>query len=409
MYKLSRQITLLPRSRRAVHKWLPRKPAPPVTSIFFGDDIFLSTEKYDDELDITRVIDDVKNIYRCIKLYGADFRFTFVFVGLGLTAFIYYFNLEEGWMEKKLLSIVVPIFNEENNILPLYHELIAICQSLQHFDEYEIVMVNDGSKDASLSILKDLAAHDVHIKIISFARNFGHEQATFAGIMHTKGDAVVLIDADRQDPPELILEFEKEFINGYHVVYGQRTKRLNESWLKKLTSYLFYPIFKWLTGVDMPRNVGDFCMISRKVVELLKQFNERVIFVRGLIYWLGLPKKAVPFVRRARGSGRSKYNYTKLVIFALENIVSFSTVPIYAIIFISLFLIMLCCLGTAAALCMHLYGYVVMTGWTSLIICMLFSFATTLFFLGIIGLYIGKVFQEVKGRPLFIIDELINI
>ncbi len=240
-------------------------------------------------------------------------------------------------MEKKLLSIVIPIFNEENNIIPLYHELITICTLVHHFNDYEIIMVNDGSKDASLSILKDLATRDEHVKIVSFARNFGHEYATFAGIMHAKGDAVVLIDADRQDPPELILEFEKEFIKGYHVVYGQRTKRLNESWLKKLTSYFFYPVFKWLTGVDMPRNVGDFCMISRKMVDLLKQFKERVIFVRGLIYWLGLPKKAVPFVRRARGAGRSKYNYSKLIIFALENIVSFSTVPIYAIIFISLF------------------------------------------------------------------------
>jgi polyisoprenyl-phosphate glycosyltransferase len=312
-------------------------------------------------------------------------------------------------MEKKLLSIVVPIFNEETNIFPLYQELITICQSLQYFNDYEIVMVNDGSKDASFSVLKKLAVQDFHVKVISFTRNFGHERATFAGVTYATGDAVVLIDADRQDPPELILEFEKEFVQGYHVVYGQRTKRLNESWLKQLTSLLFYPLFRWITGVDMPRNVGDFCMVSRKTVELLKQFNERAIFIRGLIYWLGMPKKAVPFVRRARGSGRSKYNYGKLIIFALENIVSFSTVPIYAIIFLSLFLIVLCCLGTAVALFMHLCGYVVMTGWTSLIICMLFSFATTLFFLGIIGLYVGKIFQEVKSRPLFIVDEVLNL
>jgi polyisoprenyl-phosphate glycosyltransferase len=312
-------------------------------------------------------------------------------------------------MEKKLLSIVVPIFNEEHNILPLYQELITICTTLQHFNDYELIMVNDGSKDDSFHILKKLAVQDTRVKVVSFTRNFGHERATFAGITYATGDAVVLIDADRQDPPELILEFEKEFVQGYHVVYGQRIKRLNESWLKKLTSRLFYPLFRWITGVDMPRNVGDFCMISRTTVDKIKQCNERVVFVRGLIYWLGMSKKAVPFVRRARGSGHSKYNYGKLIIFALENIVSFSTVPIYVIIFLSLLLIALCCLGTAAALCMHLCGYVVMTGWTSLIMCMLFSFATTLFFLGIIGLYVGKIFQEVKSRPIFVIDEVLNL
>ena len=218
----------------------------------------------------------------------------------------------------------------------------------------------------------------------------------------------MLIDADRQDPAELILEFEKEFANGYHVVFGQRIKRLNESWVKKLTSHLFYPVFKWITGVDMPRNVGDFCLLSRKAVDQIKQFPERAIFVRGLIYWLGLPKKAVPFIRRGRGAGTSKYNYAKLLIFALENIVSFSTMPIYFIIFLALFLIVLCSVGAVIALGLHLAGRVVMTGWTSLFMSMLFLSASTLFFLGIIGLYVGKIFQEIKQRPVFLIDELIN-
>jgi len=311
-------------------------------------------------------------------------------------------------VKQRLLSIVMPVFNEEGNIAELYQELLPILSQLTSFDSYEILMINDGSKDRSLTIMKSIAQHDKNVKVISFTRNFGHEPATYAGITNASGDAVILIDADRQDPPELILEFEKEFNNGYDIVYGQRSKRLNESWLKKITSKAFYPLFKFLTRIDMPRDVGDFCLLSRKAVTCFKQLPERSLFVRGLIYWSGLPKKSVQFVRRSRGSGKSHYNYYKLTIFALENIISFSTVPIYCIIFFSLFVIALCFVGTIIALSMHFGGYVVMTGWTSLIICMLFLFAATLFSLGIIGLYIGKIFQEIKARPIFMIDEKIN-
>lgn len=308
----------------------------------------------------------------------------------------------------KKLSIVIPLFNEEKNIMPLYEEIREVLPKLVFFNNYELVMVNDGSRDNSLNILKELSQQNNNIKIISFTRNFGHEAATYAGIHHATGDAVMLMDADRQDPPELMLEFEKEFMNGYDVVYGQRTKRLNESWLKKITSKAFYPTFKWLTNVDIPMNVGDFCLMSRKTVECIKKMPERTIFVRGLIYWQGLPKKAVPFVRRGRGAGTSKYNYWKLTVFALENIISFSIAPIYMMLALSFLIICFCCLGTMFAFILHLCGKVVMTGWTSLIICMLFLFASTLFFLGTLGLYVGKIFQEVKQRPIFLIDEKIN-
>jgi glycosyltransferase involved in cell wall biosynthesis len=307
-----------------------------------------------------------------------------------------------------LLSVVIPLFNEEANIIPLCDELVIILKKLHTFTSYELIMVNDGSTDNSIHQLTCLAEKDLHIKIISFTRNFGHEQATYAGIVHAKGDAIILMDADRQDQPELIFEFEREFLQGYDIVFGQRTKRLSESWLKKTTSKLFYPLFKFLTKVDMPRDVGDFCLISRRAANIIKQLPERTLFIRGLIYWLGLPKKAVPFVRRERGAGKTKYNYGKLTIFALENIISFSTVPIYWLIFFSLIVIAFCLLGITIAFIMRLFGLVVMTGWTSLIMCMLFLFATTFFFLGIIGLYIGKIFQEVKQRPPFLIDKKIN-
>ncbi len=311
-------------------------------------------------------------------------------------------------MGTTLLSIVIPLLNEEHNLTLLYEELRTVLAELQNFKNYELIFVNDGSTDGSLSILKNLASHDSSVRIISFIRNFGHENATYAGIYHAQGDAVVLIDADRQDPAELIKKFEVHFLEGYHIIFGQRSKRLNESILKKVTSSLFYPIFKKLTGIDMPRNVGDFCMLSRKAVDFFKRLPENQIFVRGLIYWSGLPKKAVPFVRRGRDQGVSKYNYRKLAIFALENIISFSTVPLHLLIFVSLGIILLCLIGGAIAFAMKLLGLVVMTGWTSLMLVILFLFACNFLALGLIGVYVGKIFQEVKNRPIFIVDEYIN-
>ena len=308
----------------------------------------------------------------------------------------------------KLLSIVTPLFNEEENISEHYNELISVLSKLKYFQNYEIIFVNDGSRDNSLKILKELALKDNRIKIISFTRNFGHEQATTAGINNASGDAVILIDADRQDPPELILEFEKEFINGFDIVYGQRKKRLKETWLKKITSKAFYPIFKILTKIDIPRNVGDFCLMSKKAVNIFNQLPEKSRFVRGLIYWSGLPKKSVMFIRRERGAGTTKYNYNKLTIFALENIISFSTAPIYFMIFFSVFTMLLCFIGIFIALILKILGTVAMTGWTSLMIGMLFLFSTMFFFIGIIGLYIGKIFEEIKKRPSYLIYEKIN-
>lgn len=308
-----------------------------------------------------------------------------------------------------MLSIVVPLLNEEENLRPLHEELSGVFKQLKHFNQFEIIFVNDGSNDNSLLILKQLAQQDAQVKIISFIRNFGHENATYAGIHHTQGDAVVLIDADRQDPASLILEFEKYYLEGFDIVYGQRTVRLNESLLKKITSSLFYPLFKKLTNIDIPRNVGDFCLLSRKAVQVFKLLPENQIFVRGLIYWSGLPKKAIPFVRRGRQHGTTKYNYTKLTIFALENIISFSTMPIYLLIFCSLGVICFCAIGGCIALIMKIFDLVIMTGWTSLMLVTLFLSACNFLALGVLGIYLGKIFQELKRRPMFIVNELVGI
>lgn len=311
-------------------------------------------------------------------------------------------------MEVNLLSFVIPLFNEQGNIDISIKKIITTFDKLSFFNCYEIILVNDGSRDNSLLECKNIASKNKSIKIVSFMRNFGHEYATYAGIKHASGQAVILMDADGQDPVELIIDFEKEYKNGHDIVYGQRTKRLNESFFKKFTSKLFYPTFKYLTNVDIPSNVGDFCLISRRVVDIIKTMPEKTIFIRGLIYWTGLPKKGIPFVRLPRMSGQSKYNYSKLTIFALENIISFSTKPIYFMIFFSLLLMLACSCGMVAALIMWLFGQVHTIGWTSLMITILFLFSATLFFLGILGLYIGKIFNEIKGRPVFLVDELIN-
>lgn len=306
------------------------------------------------------------------------------------------------------ISIVSPVFNEEENIKKSYEELINVIKKLKHFNVYEIIFVNDGSTDNSLNILKELSSIDKNLKIVSFTRNFGHEAATTAGINNSTGDAVVLIDADLQDPTKLILDFEKEYLNGFDIVYGQREKRLNESWLKKLTSKIFYPLFKKITKIDIPKDTGDFCLLSRKAVDIFNQLPERSRFVRGLIYWSGLPKKGIFFIRRSRFAGKSKYNYFKLSIFALENIISFSTMPIYLMMFFSLFIILGCVAGTIIALFMKFFGMVVMTGWASLIITMLFLSACIMFFLSLIGIYVGKIFEEIKQRPTYLVDEKIN-
>ena len=307
----------------------------------------------------------------------------------------------------KKLSIVVPIFNEEENIKNLYAQLSEVAQQLKHFADYEIIAVNDGSRDRSLAMLEALA-NDTHLKIVSFTRNFGHEAATTAGLYHAQGDAAVIIDADLQDPPSLLLEFEQAWREGFDIVYAQRTKRLNETRFKKLTSKLFYPIFRAMTKLDMPRDVGDCCLLSRRAIEAFKRLPERSLFVRGMIYWSGLPKKAIPFVRQKRAAGKTKYNYWKLSKFALDNIILFSTTPLYCIVYLSLFTIFACIVGTIIALGMKWKGLVIMTGWTSLLISMLFLFSVTLFFLGLIGLYIGKIFEEVKQRPRYVVDKLVN-
>ena len=302
--------------------------------------------------------------------------------------------------KNKIISIIVPIFNEESNIQRLYQELCLILKKLTLFKNYEIILVDDGSNDNSFKMMKDLAQNDNNIKVISFTRNFGHEHAITAGLKYCKGNAAVIIDADLQDPPELILDFEKEYNNNYHIIYGQRTKRLNESIIKKLTSKLFYPLFNFITKIDMPHDVGDFCMISRRVIDIIKQMPEQPSFVRALIYWTGLSKKAVPFIRKQRTHGKTKYNYWNLTVQAIDHIASFSKKP--ATLIVSLFL-------SATFFCfINLLVSLFIKNSILLSIISTCLFLITLLFLSTLGIYIVKIFQETTGRPPFLVNKFIN-
>lgn len=309
----------------------------------------------------------------------------------------------------KKLSIVVPIFNEEENIQTLYDKLTSVATKLKHFDDYEIVTVNDGSRDGSLKKLQEIASTDHHLKIVSFTRNFGQEPATVAGVDYASGDAVAIIDADLQDPPELFLEFEQELHNGVDIAYGQRSHRLNEPWLKKITSKLFYPTFRWFTKLDVPCDTGNCCMMSRRAADGFRNLKEHSPFIRGMIYWSGYKKKAVLFVRQKRAAGTTKYNYWKLTTYAMDNIISFSTTPLYLIVFASVITGGISALWLFGSLLTSLFGFSSFSGMNLLIICSLIFFSMMLFCLGLIGLYIGKIFEEAKARPRYIVETLVNL
>jgi dolichol-phosphate mannosyltransferase len=234
------------------------------------------------------------------------------------------------------LSVVVPIFNEEENIERLHAAITDVAKKLEWFSEYEIVAVDDGSADRSLQKLRALAARDRCLCIVSFSRNFGQEIATIAGFDAATGDAVAILDADLQDPPELLIKFEQVLANGYDIAYGQRLERLEETFLKKFASRLFHRMFCFLSGIDYPAGVsGGCCMLSRAAVESFRQWKYKLPFTRGMIYWAGHRKKGVPFVRQARAAGKTKYNYKKMIAYSLNGFLSFSTMPLYIMAYAS--------------------------------------------------------------------------
>jgi len=305
--------------------------------------------------------------------------------------------------EKTELSVVVPVFNEEGNIGELYGRLTSVFKDIGL--GYEIIFVNDGSSDGSLTGLKKLASEDRHVRIVDLARNFGHQMAITGGLDFATGEAVVILDADLQDPPEVISEMVEEWKAGAEVVSAVRRQRKGESFLKKATAFLFYRIFVRLSGINMPLDAGDFRLIDRKVLNSLKGIRERNRFIRGLISWIGYNHKSIYYDRQERKRGQTKFPFLKMFKFSVDAITSFSIFPLRIATVMGVIVSALSFMVIIYLIYLKLVTDKLVQGWMTLAGSILFLGGMQLLFLGIIGEYIGRIYDEVKGRPLYIVRD----
>lgn len=304
----------------------------------------------------------------------------------------------------ELLSIIVPVYNEADGIREFNRRLLAVLRSLPFFSE--VVYVNDGSKDGTLEILRSLSAEYDNIAVVDLSRNFGKEIALTAGLDHACGDAVVIIDADLQDPPELIPDLIRMFVeSGADVTYGQRTSRSGESLMKRLTAHLFYRVMNRISGIEMPIDTGDFRLMNRRAVSAMLQFREHHRFMKGLFAWIGFRQIAYRYDREPRFAGDSKFNYWHLWNFSLEGLTSFTIVPLKIATYVGALTATFAALyGMAIVIRTLIWGNPV-AGYPSLLVVMLFLGGLQLITLGIIGEYLGRVFNESKQRPLYFVQE----
>jgi polyisoprenyl-phosphate glycosyltransferase len=298
------------------------------------------------------------------------------------------------------VSVVVPIFDEEP-IVELLHR--RVLETMERSGEtWELVLVDDGSRDGSWEKMKALAALDARIVLVRLSRNFGHQLASTAGVDAALGEAVVLMDADLQDPPEVILEMVARWREGYDVVYGRRTSRRGESLFKRATAAAFYRIIRRLTSIDIPADTGDFRLMSRRVVEVLKGFRERNRFLRGMVAWIGWRQAAVPYERAERAAGKTKYPVRKMARFAADAIFSFSFAPLRLATGLGLAVSTLSFAYAVYAVLARAFGWGTVQGWASLMVAVVFLGGVQLVSLGIIGEYVGRIYDEVKRRPLYV-------
>lgn len=309
-------------------------------------------------------------------------------------------------MDKFLLSLIIPVFNEEKNILPLINRLHPIIKNYN----YEIIFIDDGSKDNTVNQIKKIARKDKNIKLISFTRNFGHQMALTAGYFYSKGNVVISMDADLQDPPEIIPQMIEKWKKGAKVVYAKRKERKVDSFFKRLTASLFYRLINFLSDTPIPDNVGDFRLLDKEVVNFLNQLKEKSRFLRGLVAWPGFPTDYVYFNREKRFAGETHYPFAKMMNFAIEGITSFSTKPLRLVSYLGFITALIGFLGIIYAVLGKIFlpKYWV-TGWTTLFVAIMFLGGIQLITIGIIGEYIGKIYHQVQERPQFLIKEKINI
>ncbi len=300
-------------------------------------------------------------------------------------------------------SIVAPIYNEVESLPELHRRVSTVMDTTG--EAWELVLVDDGSSDGSTDKIRELAEKDKRVRAVIFARNFGHQIAITAGWDYARGNAVIIIDADLQDPPEVILELVKKWKEGYEVVYAVRAEREGESWFKTLTASLFYRLIYRITDVKIPLDTGDFRLMDRKVVEVLKQMRERHRFPRGMSAWVGFKQIGVNYKRAARHAGVTKYPFNKMVRLALNAITSFSYLPLQVATFFGFASAGIAILGIPIVILLRVSGSPQLIGQATTLIAVLFLGGVQLISLGILGEYIGRLYDEAKGRPLYIVRE----
>ena len=308
--------------------------------------------------------------------------------------------------KRPTLTLVLPIYNEEDVIPELHGRLQAF---LSTFDfETEVVFVNDGSRDRSMELLRGIASGEPRYRVLSFARNFGHQAAITAGMDFARGEAVVVMDADLQDPPEVVQQMVARWREGFDVVYGRRRRREGETWFKLLTARWFYRLFALMIPIEVPLDAGDFRLMSRRVVVALRELREAHRFVRGMVAWVGFKQTDVPYDRPGRFAGETKYPLRKMVRFALDGITSFSVLPLR----FSTYLGIAMNIGSMAIVLWALLAkYIferVVPGWTFIVVLVAVFSGVQLLMVGILGEYVGRIYEEVKRRPLYIVADTIN-
>ena len=304
---------------------------------------------------------------------------------------------------RHLITVVVPVFNESAVVRAFYDRTSRVLRAIPDFD-YELLFVDDGSRDDTYEQLKSFAVGDPRVRLLKFSRNFGHQIAISAGIDHAQGDCVAVIDVDLQDPPEVIPVLIDKWREGFDVVYGRRTGRGGETLMKRVTAAAFYRLLAKVSKIQIPSDVGDFRLMSRRVVDELRKLREKDRFVRGLVSWIGFRQTAVDYQREPRHAGETKYHYRQMIQFAIDGVTSFSTAPLRLATWLGYAASLLAFIYLASVVVQKLMGITVQ-GFATIMVAMTFLGGVQLICLGIIGEYLGRIFNEIKPRPMYIIED----